>query len=212
MELIGNYLSPYVRRVAVSLNFLGMPFDLTKLMVFEEPETVRKHNPVVRIPTLVLDDGVALVESYAILDYIDQLAGPDKALVPPSGEDRRNVMQATAIAVGATEKAQWAAYEGRFHPPEKVHQPWIDHNDAQVTGGFQHLDAMAEAVGPEGWLGGTTQISQADITAAVGFLLYQDGSPAPRDRKSKSRHWRNSLDAVKRCPNSPAAPVPPVPG
>ena len=78
MKLIGNYLSPFTRRVAVSLNAMNMPFEVEELSVFKKPEAVRKYNPVVRIPTLVLDDGEVLVESYAILDSIDQMAGPKK--------------------------------------------------------------------------------------------------------------------------------------
>ena len=50
MKLIGNYLSPFVRRVAISLNALELPYELQALFVFKEPEQVRAHNPVVRIP------------------------------------------------------------------------------------------------------------------------------------------------------------------
>jgi glutathione S-transferase len=80
MKLIGNYLSPFTRRVAVSLNALQLPFELRALYVFKEPEQVRVHNPVVRIPTLILDNGDVLVESYAILDEIDQMVGRERAL------------------------------------------------------------------------------------------------------------------------------------
>ena len=72
MKLIGNFLSPYVRRVAISLNVVGLPYELQSLFVFKEPDAVRACNPVVRIPTLVLDDNDVLVESYAMLDEIDQ--------------------------------------------------------------------------------------------------------------------------------------------
>ena len=75
MKLIGNYLSPYTRRVAISLTALDMPFELELLTPFKKPEVVREHNPVVRIPTLVLDDGEALFESHVILDALDQLVG-----------------------------------------------------------------------------------------------------------------------------------------
>jgi glutathione S-transferase len=68
VRLIGNFLSPYVRRVAVSLNILELPFELEELFVFKEPDVVRRHNPLVRIPVLVLDDGDTLAESGAILD------------------------------------------------------------------------------------------------------------------------------------------------
>ena len=79
MKLVGNYLSPYVRRVAVSLNLLELPFELEELYVFKQPEVVRKLNPVVRIPVLTLDDGSSLVESSAILYEIDQIVGPNRA-------------------------------------------------------------------------------------------------------------------------------------
>lgn len=171
MKLIGNYLSPYVRRVAVSLNTLGMPFELEHLFVFKSPEAVRAHNPLVRVPALILDDGETLVESYAILDAIDQLAGEGRALTPTAGVGRRRVMKLTAIAVGAMEKAQWAFYEGRFHPPEKVHPPWVEHNDGQVSSAFAFLDEAARNAGESGWLAGTDAMSQADISAAVAWTF-----------------------------------------
>ncbi|MHC4429998.1 MAG: glutathione S-transferase family protein, partial [Planctomycetota bacterium] len=68
-----------------------------------------------------------LVESAAILDALDEMAGPEQRLTPAAGAERRRVLKVTAIAVAAMEKAQWAAYELRFHPEEKVHQPWIEH-------------------------------------------------------------------------------------
>ena len=57
MKLIGLYRSPYVRRVAVSLNLLGMAFESEAVTPFDNPEMVSPHNPLVRIPTLLLDDG-----------------------------------------------------------------------------------------------------------------------------------------------------------
>jgi glutathione S-transferase len=171
MKLIGNYLSPFTRRVAISLNALGIPFELEPLSVVKEPERVRAYNPVVRIPILILDRGEVLVESLAILDEIDQMVGPDRALTPASGPERRHVMQMTAIALASTEKAQWAFYERRVRPEEKVHLPFIEHNDRQVLGGMRFLDGLASRIGEEGWLAGTARLSQADITSAVAYTF-----------------------------------------
>jgi len=170
MKLIGGFGSPYVRRVAVSLNFLGFDWDQEAVSVFDKPETVKKYNPLVRVPTVVLDDGEALVESYAILDALDDIAGDAKRLVPAGGIKRRTVMQLAAVGTGTMDKAVWAFYEGRFHPAEKVHEPWVAHNDAQVVGGLGYLDACAQKAG-DGWLAGGDRISQADISAtvAIGF-------------------------------------------
>ena len=78
-------------------------------------------------------------------------------------------MRITAAAVGTMDKAQWAAYETRFHPKEKVHQPWIDHNDKSVNGGLAFLNDLAEEAGESGWLAGTDKMSKADVSGVVAY-------------------------------------------
>lgn len=173
MRLIGILRSPYVRRTAVSLNVMGMPFELDAVPVFDKPERVTPHNPLTRVPALVLDDGEALIDSSVILDYLDEIAGPEKRLVPERGAERRHVLKLTTIALGAVDKAVWSAYEYRFRPAEIVHKPWVRHNDAQVVAGFTYLDAIAAKLGENEWMAGTQRMSQADITTAVGFTFAQ---------------------------------------
>ncbi len=170
MKLIGNFLSPYTRRVAVSLDVLGMDYEMESLFVFKSAETVGRYNPLVRIPVLVLDDGDILIESAAILDEIDQMAGPARALTPPSGPARRRVMQLAALAHGCMEKGQWAFYERRLRSPEMVLDTWIEHNDTRLVAGFANLDEAAAEAG-DGWLAGTPSMSQADISSAVAFTF-----------------------------------------
>lgn len=176
MKLIGTFGSLYVRRVATSLHVLGMNFEHEALPVFDNHDAIKKYNPLVRVPTLVLDDGETLVESYAILDALDDMAGPDKRLIPASGKARRDILKLVAIATGTMDKAVWSVYEGRFHPPEKVHQPWIDHNEAQVLGGFEFLNDKASQAGNK-WLAGGGRISQADISAVVAYSFTQRMRP-----------------------------------
>jgi glutathione S-transferase len=171
MRLIGIYLSPYVRRVAISLDILKLPFELQEVFVFGEPETVRRYNPLVRIPALALDDGTNLVESGAILDEIDHMVGPERRLIPHEGPLRRRVLQTASMALGSAEKAQWAFYEDRVRPAEKVHAPWIEHNDRQVLGGFEHLNGTVAKIDGDGWIAGTPDISQADVTTAVSYTF-----------------------------------------
>lgn len=204
MKLYGVYLSPYTRRVAIALNILDMPFEHDGLRIFETPEPVRAHNPLVRVPTLVMDDGSSLVESWAILDELDRLAGPERALAPAAGTKRREVMQIAAYGVGVMEKAQWAFYERRFHPEEKVHEPWEAHNDAQVVAGLKHLDSIAASAG-DGCLAGTDSVSHADIAAAVAHSFVRAVRPkldadtiAPALSAFTARC--EALPAFKACP------------
>jgi glutathione S-transferase len=147
------------------------------------------------------------VESGAILDEIDQMVSVDRRLVPAEGPPRRRVLQAAAIALGAAEKAQWAFYEDRVRPAEKVHAPWIAHNDAQVLGGFGHLNAAAAALAEQGWIAGTPSPSQADITTTVAFTF----AKLARPNLDLADTFPALADLADRCEALPAflgAPLP----
>lgn len=208
MRLIGIFLSPYVRRVAVSLNILKLPFEHDDVFVFGELDTVRRYNPLARIPALVLDDGENLVESGAILDEIDHLVSPGRRLTPSDGPLRRRVLQITAIALGCADKAQWAFYEDRVRPPEKVHLPWIAHNDRQAFDGFEHLNKAAAKIDDGGWIAGTGHISQADVTMTSAFTFANLARP---DLKLAERFPKLSRHA-DRCEALPAFFEAPLPG
>lgn len=209
MKLVGIYLSPFVRRVAVSLNTVQVPFELEEVFVFGEPDVVRQYNPLVRIPILVLDDGAKLVESGAILDEVDNMVGPELRLTPSSNPLRRRVSQTAAIALACAEKAQWAFYEDRVRPAEKVHAPWIEHNDRQVLGGFGQLNVAAAQIDDGGWIGGTTNISQADVTTTVAFTF----AKLARPHLELAGRFPELSRFAERCEALPAfvsAPVPPA--
>jgi drug/metabolite transporter (DMT)-like permease len=76
MILIGMFDSPFVRRVAVTMNLLKIPFEHRNWSVGKDFDRIREFNPLGRVPTLVLDDGESLIESAAILDYLDDLVIP----------------------------------------------------------------------------------------------------------------------------------------
>src|SRR5262245_37644838 len=101
MQLVGQYDSPYVRRVGISLHLLGLPFTRNPLSVFAGEADMRRINPLVRVPSLILDDGEVLVDSAAILDHLDETVGPDRALLPPRGAERRRALKIVAWATGA---------------------------------------------------------------------------------------------------------------
>ena len=98
MLLIGMFDSPFVRPVAISMKLLDIPFEHADWSVGKDFERIRRHNPLGRVPTLVLDDGEALMETSAILDYLDERAGPERALLPRTGRDRQG--QGTALRAG----------------------------------------------------------------------------------------------------------------
>jgi glutathione S-transferase len=164
MVLIGRYRSPFTRRVAISMRLLGIAYEHRPHTAWRKLQEVRAVNPVGRVPALILDCGEALFDSGAILDYLDQIAGPERALVPPREPQRHRVLRVTACALGALEKVVAALYEQTMHPPEKVHQPWIAHNEGQARCGLEWLASLP--LSP--WLVGD-RLTQADITTVVMY-------------------------------------------
>ena len=165
MILVGQYDSPFVRRVGITLHLYGIPFTRNTISVFADAEEMARINPLVRIPSLVLDSGETLIDSAAILDTLDEMVGPSRALTPPSGAARRRVLQATAMAAGAMDKAGAWVYERHFHPPGQRCETMLARYEAQLAGALSWLDAQTRncrLCGPG--------LSQADISA--GTLVF----------------------------------------
>lgn len=177
MILVGRYLSPFVRRVAVTLRLYGLDYEHRPLMAFgDDKKTLSQWNPIGRVPVLLLDDGEVLFESGAILDYLDQRVGPERALIPPSGPARREVLRLMNTATGAAEKTVLTVYEVRFRPEEKRHEPWVAMCAEQIRKGFEALSDRA--VMP--WLTGD-KLTQADVTAACCWSFARRAKPELTD-------------------------------
>jgi glutathione S-transferase len=172
MILIGMFDSPFVRRVAITMKLLAIPFEHRNWSVGKDFDLIREFNPLGRVPTLVLDDGEPLIESAAILDYLDDFVGPARALLPPAGRERREALRAMSIAVGAAEKGVLQIYESVFRPEEKRHEPWVDRCRVQMHGALTELERSAAGRGDR-WLIGE-RMTQADITTGCVFTFLCD--------------------------------------
>ncbi len=172
MILIGQYDSPFVRRVAIALRLYGMAFEHRPWSTFGDAELVARFNPLRRVPTLVLDDGQALIESMAILDHLDEAAGP-AALIARAGPERRRALKVCALATGLADKAVGLFYERTFHP--QTSQLWIDRCRAQIADVLAVLEeSRAAAPGPF-WFGDA--IGHADIAVACALRFAGEAHP-----------------------------------
>ncbi len=172
MILIGQYDSPFVRRVAIALRLYGMAYEHRPWSVFGEADELARFNPLRRAPTLVLDDGAVLVESGAILDWLDEQVGPSRALIDESGLARREALQVCALASGLADKAVSLVYENVVH--ERATKAWVDRCRAQIGGVLDVLEARRATVAPW-WFG--ERPGHADII--VGTVLRFVGEAHP---------------------------------
>jgi glutathione S-transferase len=173
MILVGQYDSPFVRRVGVSLRLLGFDHEHDTRSVFGDFDSMRKTNPLGRIPSLVLDDGAVLIDSAAILDWLDQEVGPERALIPPAGPERRRALRLIALACGAVDKAGAAAYERIIRPAEYRWPGWIVRCRTQAEGA---IAALAAEPWPDGGPA-EAPLDQAQISTACMLRYVQMTDP-----------------------------------
>ncbi|KHK57325.1 glutathione S-transferase [Ralstonia sp. A12] len=177
MKLIGMLDSPYVRRTAISLKLLGLPFEHASVSVFRQFDRFHEINPVVKAPTLVCDDGTVLMDSTLIIDYAEAVAG--RSLMPANVPARQHALRVVGLALAACEKAVQIVYEHNLRPTEKVHAPWVDRVHGQLLAALEALEAEWKDAPPPAEAGALTQ---AGVTTAVawGFiqLMVADRVPA----------------------------------
>lgn len=179
MILIGMFDSPFTRRVAISATLLGVDFEHRDWSVGKDFDRIREYSPLGRVPVLVLGDGRALCESALILDWLDEQAGPERALLPPRGEARFEALRLMALATGAADKGIHTVIERVFRPEEKRHAPWIERCLVQVRGALAELDRACAARAGR-WLVAET-MTQADITVACYTTYVREAVPVALD-------------------------------
>jgi glutathione S-transferase len=141
-----------------------MPFERNTISVFSNAKKMQKINPLIRIPSLELATGEILIDSWAILDYLDELAGPARALTPSHGPERRKVLQAVALAAGTIEKAGAVTYERHYHPKKMLSEEWEARCLDQLKAGLTELEKNCGTP----WYF-DLHMSQADVT--IGCLI-----------------------------------------
>ena len=167
MILIGQYDSPFVRRVGIALTTYGLAFEHRPWSVWGDADKIAAHNPLRRVPTLLLPDGTALVETFAILDAIDEMVPAERALLPRSGTARRDGLRIAALASGLADKAVSLLYEPMFRANPSA--DWTARCRRQIADTFAVLEADLAARGTRYWLGPALSHPDVAFTCALRF-------------------------------------------
>lgn len=164
MKLIGMMDSPFVRRVAVSMKLLGIPFEHEQISVMRQFDAFSAYNPLVKAPTLITDDGTILMESTVILELVEKLSANGKSLMPDDVSDLIRVQRVVGLSLIAAEKTVQKVYEFNMRNGETPNPVWLARVEKQLDEAYSALNAELEGVseylcGPE--------LSQADVTASI---------------------------------------------
>jgi glutathione S-transferase len=177
MLLIGQYDSPFVRRVGIALTHYGIPFQHEAYSVFRDAEAIAAYNPLRKVPTLVLDDGTVITESSLCLDVIDRMAcdlGREdwpELLLPLAGRARTQALAVCGLALGAMEKAVSLVYETQLR--NRVFEPWLARCTTQVRETLLLIERHYRGL-PQAFLLGDA-LSHTDV-AVTCLLTFIDGA------------------------------------
>jgi glutathione S-transferase len=122
MILIGQYDSPFTRRIGITLRLYTLVFEHRPWSVFGNADALAAVNPLIRVPTLVLDTGEALIETAAIIDYLDGLVVPERRLLPPSQPERYRDLNIISLASGISDMAVRLFYESVSYTHLRAHE------------------------------------------------------------------------------------------
>ena len=175
MILIGQYDSPFVRRVGIAATLYGVAFENRPWSTFGEGEAIAAYNPTRRVPALVLDDGAVVVESAYALDWLDdrRRAAGGEALIPASGVERREILYRTALATGLSDKIVALFYEKALH--EVRSEVWLARCRAQIAASLKALETLRVEAKTD-WLMGDA-LTHADVALGCAVRHAQESSP-----------------------------------
>jgi glutathione S-transferase len=173
MILIGQYDSPFVRRVGIALTLYELPFEHRTWSAFGDADKLRRFNPLTRVPTLVLDDGTVLVESHAMLDYLDSLVPPERRMFPAAEPARHRAIRVATLATGLGDKAVSIFYEKRLH--DQASALWLERCRAQVSGALAALESDRAQRRSTYWFG--EAIGHGDVAVACVLRFVNEALP-----------------------------------
>ncbi len=177
--------SPYVRKVMVTALEAGLGERLDKVPTSPQADedSLIEHNPLSKVPTLVLDDGAVLYDSPVICEYLDSLHdGP--RMFPTGGTERWTALRNQALADGITDALMLRRYEG-MRPEELRSADWVARQERKVVRGLDALETEAEA-GNLADPAGPLTIGEIAIACALGYM----------DLRFADDDWRHNRPAL----------------
>ena len=203
MRLIGMLDSPYVRRVAVSLKLMGVPFEHESVSVFRHMDRFRAINPAIKAPTLVCDDGTVLMDSTLILDHCESLAPPGRRLMPAGGAARLAALHALGFALAACEKGVQIIYEKERRAV--ADEGWMRRIVEQANAAFGVLEAEPRLHGGDAGRDAARPPDAADVAIACTwrFVRFYGLAEIPEERYPRLAAHSRRAEALPEFASTP---------
>jgi glutathione S-transferase len=181
--------SPFVRKVRIAIALLGFDdrIELRETDLNDPADTIRRQNPLGKIPALLLDDGSTLYDSRVILEYLDHLAGGGR-IVPREPAARFAALRLQALCDGVLDASVLIVYESRYRKEEQRVQGWIDRQAGKVERVLDALEAAPPALTP------TPDVGQIALACVLGYRDFRFGG-GWRKEYSRLLAWHDAFAA-----------------
>ncbi len=208
MILVGQYDSPFVRRVAVALNHYGIGFERQVLSVFQDFDAMLSVNPLGKVPALILSGGEPIYDSRAIVEYLESIAPAARRLTPSDAGQRREMLRIEAVGLGLAEKTYERGIEFSRRSPGTQDPAWVARLERQIGSALSWIESGLESLTPAEWLVGD-RMTRADlaVTVAATYVLEklpQLYGPADFPRLEAQRRKCEALAPFTAAPYSAA--------
>lgn len=204
MKLLSSTASPYTRKVRIVLAEKKIECELQPVDVQPTENPVNAHNPLGKIPTLILDDGTALYDSRVIVEFLDSVS-PISKLIPKGTRDHLAVRRWEALADGVTDAGILVRYESLRDKKEQS-QAWSDKQLARMRRGMAQMETE---LGERTWCHGE-RYSLADIAlgCCLGWLGFRKpgGLDWHKDYPGLARHYEKMMERPAFADTVPVAP------
>jgi glutathione S-transferase len=166
LTLRSSPASPFVRKVRIAANVLGLDREITLEFAdtMSASDSVRQQNPLGKIPALVLEDGTVLFDSRVILEYLDHRAGGGR-IIPTDARARLAALRLQALADGLMDASVLLVYEGRYRPAERHEPKWLELQAGKAARALAALEGAPPAL---------TQVPDVGQIALACALGYRD--------------------------------------
>jgi glutathione S-transferase len=194
MVLRSTPASPFARKVRIAIELLGLAskIDAREVDLNDPDDSVRVQNPIGKIPVLVAEDGASYYDSRVILEYLDHVAGGGR-IVPAEPKARFAALTLQALCDGILDAGVLLVYEGRYRPPEKMVQLWVDRQTDKVRRGFIALEKAPPSLSKNG----LPNVGQIALACVLGYGDLRFGG-----------EWRNHYPKLVAWHDQFAAQVP----
>jgi len=172
MILVGQYDSPFVRRVAVALHHYGTAFDRQVLSVFQDFDAMLSVNPLGKVPTLILPGGEPLYDSRAIMEYLEGIAPAGRRLTPSDADQYRAMLRIEAVGLGLAEKTYERSIEFSRRSPGTQDPAWVARLERQIGSALTWLETLPQAE----WLAGD-RMTRAELAVTVAATYLREKLP-----------------------------------